>query len=264
MGCGHGIIAKTLRPNFAEVLGVDPSAGMVKQASDSVNDTKITFRQGNAEDLSFLPDKSVDMVVAGQAAHWFDYAKVWPELSRVVKPGGSLALWGYKDNLLIGHPRANRIFDKFCYADGEVEPGVEGMSHYWEPGRKIVRNLLRQVTVPAGEWECEQRILCDIDPSMTEIPGEDKAWLRMKTTLAGFEGYVRTFSALQGWKDAHPEIKSRAEGGQGDLADILMDRMVESEPQWKALGDGWRDAEVEAVWGTYIILAKRTTYTVVE
>lgn len=247
-----------MSPRFAKVVGIDPSAGMIKQASDSTTDPKITFRQGGAEDLSFLADKSVDMIVAGQSAHWFDYSKAWPELARVVKPGGAMAFWGYKDNVLIGHPRANNIFDKFCYGTGEVEPGLEGMNDYWErPGRDKVRKLLREVEPPASQWEDVKRILFDVGGDTNEVPASDEVWMRKSINLGGFEAYLRTFSALQAWKDAHPEMKSRAEGGKGDLADLCMDRIVESEPAWKAMGDSWREAEVETVWGTYILMAKR-------
>lgn len=231
---------------------------MVKQAIQMTTDSKITVRQASAEDLSFLPDNSVDLAVAGQAAHWFDYTKAWPELSRVVKPGGSIAFWGYKDNVLVGHPRANKIFDKFCYGEGEVEPGLEGMDQYWErPGRDIVRNLLRTVEPPATQWEDVRRILQDNSDELASVPDAQSAWMQKRINLGGLEGYVRTFSALQGWRDAHPGRKSRAEGGEGDLVDVLMERIVESEPQWKALGDGWRDAEADTVWGTYILLARR-------
>ncbi|POR35581.1 Trans-aconitate 3-methyltransferase [Tolypocladium paradoxum] len=258
LGCGHGLIAREMSPQFDQVMGLDTSTGMVKQASSMTDDAKVTFRQGGAEDLGFLPDQSVDMVVAGQSAHWFDYSKAWPELSRVVKPRGSLAFWGYKDNVLVGHPRANKIFDEFCYADGHVAPGLEGMNAYWEqPGRNKVRNLLREVEPPTAQWRDVRRILCDVRDDTAEVPDAETAWMRKRIKLGELEAYVRTFSAFQGWRDAHPEAKSRAEGGQGDLADILMDRIVESEPQWKAMGDGWRDAEAATVWGTYILLAKR-------
>lgn len=29
----------------------------------------------------------------GQAAHWFDYQKLWPSLARMLKPGGTVAMW---------------------------------------------------------------------------------------------------------------------------------------------------------------------------
>ncbi|KAM9884929.1 hypothetical protein VD0002_g3017 [Verticillium dahliae] len=33
--------------------------------------------------------------------------------------------------------------------------------------------------------------------------------------------------------------------------------MIEAVPAWKAKGEAWREVEVDAVWGTVIILAKR-------
>ncbi|GAB0144742.1 hypothetical protein EsHS_00005202 [Epichloe bromicola] len=247
-----------MSPRFSQVVGIDTSPGMVKQASSTTKDAKVTFRQAGAEDLSFLADKSVDMIVAGQSAHWFDYDKAWPELFRVLKPGGSLAFWGYKDNILIGHEQANEIFHKFCYADGQVEPGLDGMNAYWEqPGRNKLRNLLRDVSPPEKDWRDIRRILYDVTPDCAEVPDPETAWMQKRINLGQLEAYVRTFSAFQGWRDAHPDIKSRAEGGQGDLADILMDRIVGSEPAWIKLGEGWRDGEVDTVWGTYILMAKK-------
>lgn len=231
---------------------------MTTQASKLTSDPKITVKEASAENLPFLADGEVDMVVSGQAAHWFNYSKVWPELARVVKSGGSLAFWGYKDNVLLGHTQANKIFDRFCYGEGEIEPGLEGMNQYWErPGRDIVRKLLRSVEPPGAEWQDTQRVLYDIGFDAEQVPSDGTAWLVKHINLGAFESYVRTSSALQGWKDAHPDMKSKADGGQGDLADIMMERIVESEPKWVALGEAWRDAPVTTVWGTYILMARR-------
>jgi trans-aconitate 3-methyltransferase len=62
------------------------------------------------------------MVVAGQAAHWFDYSKVWPELSRKVRRGGTLAFWGYKDNVFVEYPKASRVLDRYCYGEETMGP----------------------------------------------------------------------------------------------------------------------------------------------
>ena len=45
-----------------------------------------------------LPDASVELVLAGQAFHWFDQARARPEFARILKPGGWLALmWNSRD-----------------------------------------------------------------------------------------------------------------------------------------------------------------------
>lgn len=257
LGCGHGLIVREMSGQFGQTIATDPSPVMIAQAQKTTEDSKITFRQASAEDLSFLPDGSVDLAVSGQAAHWFDYGKAWPELARVVRPGGSLAFWGYKDNVLLGHPQANRIFDRFSYGEGEVAPGVEGMGRYWEqPGRGILRRLLADVVPPAAQWEQVERVNYDVDADATEAD-LDGAWMVQDTTLGGFESYVRTASSYLGWTEAHPERKSRAAGGEGDIVDMMMDRMVASEPAWEAMGENWREAQVKTVWGSFILMARR-------
>ncbi|EGX96219.1 S-adenosylmethionine-dependent methyltransferase, putative [Cordyceps militaris CM01] len=257
LGCGHGLISRALSPKFGKTIATDPSLGMVTQAKSMTTDSKIEIRKAQAEDLSFLSDESVDLVVSGQAAHWFDYDKAWPEIARVTKPGGSMAFWGYKDNVLLGHRKANVIFDKFSYGEQDVAPGIESMAPHWEqPGRSMVRRLLADVVPPAEQWEKVQRILYDVDAEATEVDIAD-ALMVQETTLGGFESYVRTASSYIGWKEAHPERRSRADGGEGDIVDMLMDEIVASEPAWKEMGENWRDAKVKTVWGSYIVMAKR-------
>ncbi|TXB96706.1 hypothetical protein FocTR4_00010953, partial [Fusarium oxysporum f. sp. cubense] len=257
LGSGHGIVARELSPHFARAIAIDPSAGMMQQGMQATAQfSKISFRQGSAEDLSFLPVHSVDMAVAGESAHWFDYPRVWPELSRVVKSGGSLAFWGYKDNIIIGHPQANKIFERFCYGEGDVSPGLEGLNQYWErPARDILRGLLADVKPPEADWDKIKRITYNVDKDTTEVADAKTAWMRSKINLGQFEAYVRAFTAYRGWMDAHPDNKSRAEGGEGDIVDILFDQILEAEPEWKAQGDRWRNIEVESHLLSYPVIS---------
>ncbi|KAI0484845.1 S-adenosyl-L-methionine-dependent methyltransferase [Xylariaceae sp. FL0804] len=258
LGCGHGLIARDLSPHFGAVVAVDPSAGMVAQArrmtSGHAAERRIRFRQGGAEDLGFLAPASVDLAVAGQAAHWFDYAKVWPNLARVVRPGGTVAFWGYKDNVLIGAEHATEIMERFIYGFGEVAEGIEGMGPYWEqPGRNILRNLLRDVSIPEKEWTDVTRL--EHEPGAADA--EELGWQRKKMKLGEVEGYTRTFSCYSRWRDEHPEAKSREHGGSGDVVDVMWDQMIAAVPEWRAMGERWREAEVVSDWGTYILMARR-------
>ncbi|KAK6082691.1 methyltransferase domain-containing protein [Seiridium cupressi] len=255
LGCGHGLIARDLSPHFKSVTAIDPSAGMMAQAKKMTEDPKITFRQGAAEDLKFVPDASVDLAVVGQAAHWFDYGRVWPNLARVVKPGGTMAFWGYKDNILLDYEEATKIMEHFVYGFGEVAPGMEGMGKYWEqPGRNILRDLLRSVVPPENDWKDVERL--EHEPGQRNQQ-EKVAWLTKKMKLGEVEAYTRTFSCYSGWKDAYPEKKSRVEGGEGDIVDVMWDHMIDAVLEWKAMGDKWKDADVVSDWGTYILTARR-------
>lgn len=136
------------------MTAVDPSAGMVQQAQRLTADPKITIRQAGAEDLSFLPDASVDLAVAGQAAHWFDYQRTWPELARVVRKGGAIAFWGYKDNIIVGYPQLVPIYHRFVYGSEQVRPGIEGMGRFWEnPGRTVLKESFAAIIPPHENWD---------------------------------------------------------------------------------------------------------------
>ncbi|KAL2162485.1 hypothetical protein VTH06DRAFT_7399 [Thermothelomyces fergusii] len=264
LGCGHGVVARALAPHFASVIGVDPSAGMVEQArrlTASKGGGRIAFRQGRAEDLSFLADGSVDVAAAGQAAHWFDYARAWPELARVVRRGGTLAFWGYKDHVVVGHPAAAPVYERFVYGEAAPAPGWESMARFWEmPGRGILRDSFAAIVPPRADWHSVVRIAWDPDPTRADpVAGapEGAAWLRKRLTLGQLQGYLRTFSAFHAWQEAHPDKRSRTEGGAGDIVDLMFDEMVAAVPEWQARGDDWKEIEVEVVWGTVLLMAKR-------
>ncbi|KAJ8113428.1 hypothetical protein ONZ43_g5154 [Nemania bipapillata] len=144
--------------------------------------------------------------------------------------------------------------EKFIYGFGEVAPGVEGMGPYWEqPGRNILRGLLRSVEVPTDNWKDVTRL--EHEPGKQD--NQDASWLRKSMKLGEIEAYTRTFSCYISWKDAYPEARSRAEGGEGDVIDVMWDQMIDSVPEWKAMGEQWKEADVVSDWGTYIIMARR-------
>ena len=251
LGCGHGLISRELSSFFTSVLGTDPSAVMVTQArSIPSNSSNITFKQGTAEDLSELSNGSLDLVVSGQAAHWFDYSKVWLELKKKVRAGGTLAFWGYKDPVFVDYPSATKVFDYYCY-------GLDTMGPFWEqPGRSIVRDKYQTIVPPSEDWLDVERI--EYEPGMKgSESGKGTVLMHKKAKLGEIEGYVRTFSSYHNWMAQHSEQKAKKDGGEGDIVDEMFEKMLEAEPKWKAEGERWKDIENENEWGSVILLARR-------
>ncbi len=132
------------------------------------------------------------MVVAGQAAHWFDFNKFWPEIARKVRKGGTLAFWGYKDNIFVQHPRASKVLDEFCYGDKYMGP-------FWEqPGRRILRDKYKDIVPPEKEWESVERITYE-PGTQGKGSGEGEVLMHKRLNLGEMEGYVRTFSSFHNW-----------------------------------------------------------------
>jgi trans-aconitate 3-methyltransferase len=253
LGTGHGLICRSLAGAFDKVVGADPSKGMIKQAESATRKDEypnIDFVQAFAESLPFLDDSSVDMVVAGQAAHWFDYPKLFRELNRIVRPGGTLAFWAYTDHVFPDYPIASKLLHDTAYGATK-----DLLGSYWQqPGRSIVQNYLRDLKPPPGVWEVERR---EYDPtdSMSQSK-EGKMVMEKRMTVAANMEYMRTWSSYHGWQETHPEKKARNAGGKGDVVDELFEEIKNREPDWKSVGK-WRDKEVNIVWGTAIVLARK-------
>jgi SAM-dependent methyltransferase len=95
LGAGTGKLTRALVETGARVIAVEPGDAMRAELEHALPDVEAL--RGAAEDIP-LPDRSVDCVAVGQAFHWFRHDEAMPELHRVLRPGGGLALlWNSRD-----------------------------------------------------------------------------------------------------------------------------------------------------------------------
>jgi SAM-dependent methyltransferase len=95
LGAGTGKLTRALVETGARVIAVEPGDAMRAELEHALPDVEAL--RGAAEDIP-LPDRSVDCVAVGQAFHWFRHGEAMPELHRVLRPGGGLALlWNSRD-----------------------------------------------------------------------------------------------------------------------------------------------------------------------
>ncbi|MDT0545788.1 MULTISPECIES: class I SAM-dependent methyltransferase [Streptomyces] len=90
VGAGTGIATVLLRERGAEVIAVEPGDGMAAQFRRTLPDVPIVRGDGNALPLA---DASRDLITYAQSWHWTDTGRSVPEALRVLRPGGTLALW---------------------------------------------------------------------------------------------------------------------------------------------------------------------------
>ncbi len=90
-GTGNGQVAIELAKNFKKVAATDISQSQITQADHQEN---ITYIVSRAENTHFASE-TFDLITVAQAIHWFDFEQFYQEVTRVGKPGGLLAVWGY-------------------------------------------------------------------------------------------------------------------------------------------------------------------------
>ena len=92
VGTGSGQAAIQLADYFEEVLATDSSSAQISRAKPHA---RITYKIASAHQSGLEPE-SCDLVTAASAVHWFDRNLFYPEAARVLKPGGTIAVWCYR------------------------------------------------------------------------------------------------------------------------------------------------------------------------
>ncbi|KAJ7180709.1 S-adenosyl-L-methionine-dependent methyltransferase [Mycena filopes] len=238
---------------FDRVTGVDPSAQMIQGAMTHAatlgpRGTALQFIQSPAEKLAFLEDKSVDMVIAAQAAHWFDWEKLWPELNRVLRHGGTAAFWVYSEFRLPKYPELTPLITE--YAQG-TDPKTS-LGPHWEPGRRILANHLQDIPDPRG-WDDVTRVYFTGE-HYPDLPQPHLETIMSKTMTwggAGLHGYLRTFSALNRFHEAFPEDLEHPEGDIATrfLRQLMANAKIPLTPEGEA-------QEVEVEWPVALVVAR--------
>jgi len=207
VGCGPGQGTLPLCQHFESVIGLDTSAAQIEQARLKFQGQKhVTFRVGDAEDLSFLEDNSVDLITVATAIHWFDVEKFCKECYRVLRPGGVLAAFCYT----FGKHRTNtgqditKMSDKFWYL----------INNYKDP--HIDHVLDRYVKL----YPILQRIFphSKRDDSITE---------QVNYSVEGMQGFMKSMSMYRNYRVACPDKPDPADS----LRDILMEVYHNNPPQ---------------------------------
>jgi SAM-dependent methyltransferase len=95
LGAGTGALTRLLVARGVSVRAVEPDERMRQVLSDRVPGAQVL--EGTAEEIP-AADASADVVIAASAWHWVDEARALPEVARVLRPGGRLALlWSGTD-----------------------------------------------------------------------------------------------------------------------------------------------------------------------
>lgn len=151
---GNGQVASVLAEHFEIVHATDIS---IQQLSNAIRKDNIFYAVAKAEETKF-DSNQFDLLTVGQAAHWFKLTQFYDEAHRILKPGGLLALFGY------------RLPTMGIEIDSIINHFYENiLGDYWDPERRHVDEGYQNLPFPyakiknAGfdmsyEWNIEQVI----------------------------------------------------------------------------------------------------------
>ncbi|KAJ7025598.1 S-adenosyl-L-methionine-dependent methyltransferase [Mycena alexandri] len=258
LGCGTGqatvqLLANDGQLGFQRVIAVDPSPNMIQVATEAIPEhlkSQVEFHESAAEELGFIKDGTVDLVVAAQSAHWFDWTRTWPEFQRILKPGGSFAFWGYSELRLARHPELTPIIS--AYSQGS-DPATS-LGPHWESRRRVLDNHFLDVDPPAHGWADFTRVFYT-GGHYPELPGGPHEDVIVRKIMpwaggpgGGLMGYLETYSSLYRYREAFPEDRERVEG---DIATRFRRRLMEGA------GETDEKALVEVEWPLALVMVRK-------
>jgi SAM-dependent methyltransferase len=200
-GTGNGQAAVGLAHVFAAVEASDPSSEQIANALPAAN---VHYSVQPAESTTF-PDAHFDAVCVAQALHWFDFARFFPEVRRVLRTNGLFVAWGY--TWFTVSPAFDAAFTTHV---------LEPLADTWAPQNALLWNGYREVSFPFTHRPAPPfQITC--------------TW-----NLAQLLAYVATWSAVRRYAertdadllDAALPVLTTHWGNPGAVHDVMMPLIV--------------------------------------
>ncbi|KAH9507373.1 hypothetical protein Btru_057943 [Bulinus truncatus] len=171
--CGSGQSAVPLVKLFDKVIGVDVSQDLLDHLPKDV--PNLTYYMCPAEDMPMIDSGTVDLVTVGAGLHWLDIDRFFPEVKRILKPGGTFAA--------------------YTWLVDQIEHGE-------------LRRYLMEAAVIFKDYYTSKALIGFDKYQSVEFPFQDlrRFELQMKDemTMEQWEGFIHTFHSTKLYYEAHP------------------------------------------------------------
>ncbi|WP_182378875.1 class I SAM-dependent methyltransferase [Nocardioides sp. WS12] len=186
LGAGTGKLTEHLVALGHDVHATDPDPRMLERLADRIPELRVS--QTNAEEIP-AADATFDLVIAGNSYEWFNHELALPEIARVLRRGGSLAVvrnlrderipWVKRLGNLIGHHVAGLGIGDELDSSPYFGPVDEKAFKQWQViQRASVQDLVRSLA----------------DVATLERTGQES---RIREVLAFYDDFGRGMDGMQ-------------------------------------------------------------------
>ncbi|MGE4159815.1 MAG: class I SAM-dependent methyltransferase [Planctomycetota bacterium] len=146
IGAGTGLLSRLFLDHGNTVHAVEPNAPMRQSAEKNLGHFPGYTSHGTQAEDTGLPSTSIDLIVVGQAFHWFEVEPTRREFRRILRPGAWVALvWNMRQKA--STPFLSEYEDLLCrlglgYPVTTSDPQTGGLSrNFFPPGRERTTSL---------------------------------------------------------------------------------------------------------------------------
>lgn len=162
---GNGQAAISCANYFARVTATDISAEQIRQR---LQHPRVTYGVCSAEQAPF-ENQSLDLIIVAQALHWFNLEQFYPEVLRVLKRGGVLAVWGYAFFNI--QPDIDQII-----AQNLLEP----IDPFWAEGNRKLMAGYRTIPFPLDEISSPPTFEMQLEWNLNQLADYLRTWSAVK------------------------------------------------------------------------------------
>lgn len=158
---GNGQVAAMLADYFNEVHATDISQN---QLSHAIQKDNIMYSLQRAEGTNFA-DGQFDLIAIAQAVHWFDFDAFYKEISRILKPGGIVAVIGY--GLFRSNAETEKIIARLYH---------DVLGSYWDPERRYLDENYATIPFPYDEIYINKQFVSSYTWTFEQLVGYLETW----------------------------------------------------------------------------------------
>lgn len=140
LGSGTGLSTCYWAEKADEVIGVEPTPDMRKQAEAQTEAKNIHYREGFSHRTG-LPEHCAQIVTCSQSLHWMEPQSTFEEAVRILVPGGVFAAYDYDWPPTTGNWKADAAYEECMVRVHQLEREFDNPSpvRKWDKSQHLAR-----------------------------------------------------------------------------------------------------------------------------